>query len=47
MKNWCDLSWREKRKIEEGEVNRYSYMSHSFQVKTKVKEGIDRKERKH
>ena len=46
MKSWCDLSWREKCKIEEGNVNEYSYLSgYSFDVKTKVKEGKEKKKK--
>ena len=45
MKSWCDLSWREKCKIEEGEVNSYSYSSgYDFNVKKKVEEGLETKE---
>ena len=40
MKSWCDLSWREKCKIEDGDVNSLSYLSgYDFNVKTKVKKG--------
>ena len=40
MKSWCDLSWTEKQKIEEGEAEEYKYSTgYTFQVKTKVKEG--------
>ncbi len=46
MKSWCDLSWREKRKIEDGDVNPYSYQCCSFRVKTKVKEGKILKEKR-
>ena len=46
MKSWCDLSWREKCKIESGEVNPLSYSSgYSFDIKTKVKEGIKEKDK--
>ncbi len=45
MKSWCDLSWREKCKIEEGNVNGFSYLTgYSFQVKTKVRKGKEKKE---
>ena len=44
MRSWCDLSYREKCKIRDGEARSYSYQCHSFRVKTKVKEGIDRKD---
>ena len=48
MKSWCDLSWREKCKIESGEVNPFSYLSgYDFRVKTKVQEGLDKKELEH
>lgn len=45
MKSWCDLSWREKCKINDGDVNPYSYQCCSFRVKTKVEEGIVLKEK--
>ena len=46
MKCWCDLSWQEKCRIEDGEVNRLSYGSgYSFEVKTKVEKGQEQKER--
>lgn len=38
MKSWCDLSWREKCKIQEGKVNSFKYLTgYTFDVKTKVK----------
>ncbi len=44
MKSWCDLSWREKCKITNGEVNKFNYLSgYDFRVKTKVREGVERK----
>ena len=43
MKSWCDLSWREKGKINNGDVNPHKYHTYSFRVKTKVREGIDKK----
>jgi len=44
MKSWCDLPWREKRKIEEGEARQYKYVSgYSFDVKRRVQEGQDNK----
>jgi len=47
MKSWCDLSWREKCKINEGEVNSFKYLSgYDFRVKTKVRDGIERKSKK-
>lgn len=47
MKSWCDLSWREKCKIEEGDVNEFDYSSgYTFQVKTKVSEGKEKKQDK-
>ena len=40
MKNWCDLSWREKCKIKDGDVNSLSYQTgYSFDVKQKVAAG--------
>jgi len=46
MKSWCDLSWREKRRIEEGEVNTFHYCSgYDFRVKRKVEEGQEKKEK--
>jgi predicted 3-demethylubiquinone-9 3-methyltransferase (glyoxalase superfamily) len=43
MKSWCDLSWREKQKIEGGDVNSFNYSEgYSFQVKQKVQEGIEK-----
>lgn len=45
MKSWCDLSWREKCKINEGEVNSFSYLTdYDFNVKSKVQEGLAKKE---
>lgn len=47
MKSWCDLSWREKCKINEGNVSSLKYLSgYSFQVKTKVREGKERSKKK-
>lgn len=44
MKSWCDLSWNEKCKIEEGRINSFSYQSgYTFQVKNKVEEGVKNK----
>ena len=48
MKAWCDLSWREKCDIEEGNVDAYKYFSgYTFDVKTKVQDGKKRKEKAH
>jgi len=45
LKSWCDLSWREKCKIENGEVNKFDYLSgYDFRVKTKVREGKEKKD---
>lgn len=45
MKSWCDLSWREKCNIEEGNVNSLDYLSeYTFDVKTKVEKGKENKE---
>lgn len=45
MKSWSDLSWREKRAIQEGNVNRYRYNTgYTFQVKTEVQKGQKKKE---
>lgn len=42
MKSWCDLSWREKCKINNGETNSFKYLcGYDFRVKTKVREGIE------
>ena len=47
MKSWCDLSWREKRAIEDGDVNELSYQSgYSFDVKQKVDEGKEKEAEK-
>lgn len=47
MIGWCDLSWREKCLIEEGQANPLKYNSgHEFRVKTKVQEGQESNERK-
>jgi len=46
MKSWCDLSWREKRNIEEGKVNSLSYQTgYEFIVKQKVAEGKEQKKK--
>jgi len=43
VKSWCDLSWREKCKIERGEVSLLKYQSgYDFRVKSKVREGIEK-----
>ena len=45
MKGWCQLSWREKTRIADGEVNPMDYLyGYEFQVKEKVKEGQEKKE---
>ena len=45
MKSWYDLNWREKVKIEEGEVNPLDYLSgYDFEVKVKVGEGKEQEE---
>jgi hypothetical protein len=45
MKSWCDLSWTEKRAIEEGKVSRLSYLTdYEFSVKMKVEEGQEKRE---
>ena len=37
MKYWSDLSWKEKKDIENGRVNKYRYLTgYSFEVKTQV-----------
>jgi len=47
MKGWCDLSWNEKRKIEEGNINEFDYLSgYEFRVKVKIDEGITKRENK-
>jgi len=47
MKSWGDLSWREKCRVKAGDVNSFKYLTgYTFQVKTKVREGKERKERK-
>lgn len=47
MKSWCDLSWREKCEIEEGDTNSFKYLTgYTFQVKTKVQKGKEEKRRK-
>lgn len=46
MKGWCDLSWREKCKIQEGDVNSFKYLTgYTFDVKQKVKVGKEQKEK--
>ena len=46
MRSWCDLSWREKCKIESGKVNKFDYLTgYTFQVKTKVREGKEKKKK--
>jgi len=46
MKFWCDLSWREKCKIKEGNVSKVDYLTgYSFDVKAKVREGKNSKRR--
>jgi len=45
MKSWCDLSWREKCEIEEGNVPDFKYSTgYTFDVKSKVREGKEKKE---
>lgn len=45
MKSWCDLSWTEKRKIEQGKVNSLDYLTgYDFNVKAKVRESKREKE---
>lgn len=47
MKSWCDLSWREKCKIRDGDAPRFKYLTgYAFQVKMKVIEGRKNKERR-
>jgi hypothetical protein len=46
MRDWTDLSFREKSKIEDGEVSPFDYLGDSFEIKTKVSEGIEKKEQK-
>ena len=46
MKCWCDLSWREKCKIQDGEVNTLKYLTgYTFDVKQKVKDGEEQKDK--
>ena len=46
MKSWCGLSWREKCKIQDGEVNSFKYLTgYTFDVKQKVKDGIEQKDK--
>lgn len=46
MKNWSDLSWKEKMDIKNGCVNPYSYLiDYTYDVKQKVHEGEKQKER--
>ena len=45
MRSWCDLSWAEKCKIEDGEAREFEYSyGYSFNVKQKVRDGKDAKE---
>ena len=45
MRGWTDLSWREKCKIEAGEISPFDYLTgYSFDVKTKAREGTEQKE---
>lgn len=46
MRNWCDLTWNEKCRVKEGNVNSYNYFTgYDFRTKTKVREGqTNRKE---
>ena len=44
MKSWCDLSWREKCEIKEGDVSNFKYSTgYTFDVKAKVREGKNKK----
>ncbi len=46
-KSWCDLSWREKQKINDGDVNPLNYLSgYDYRVKVKVREGKEKKDEK-
>lgn len=43
MKAWCDLTWREKCKIEAGDVSPLKYQTgYTFEVKSKVRKGIEK-----
>lgn len=47
MKGWCDLSWQEKCRIENGDVSLLEYQTGcTFDVKSKVEKGIEKKEKK-
>ena len=45
MKSFCDMTFEEKCKIQDGEANEYDYSTgHTFAVKQAVREGIEKKE---
>jgi len=44
MTSWGDLSWREKKRVEAGQVDPYGYsLGYTFDVKVRVSEGQRRR----
>jgi len=45
VKSWCDLSWREKCKIQEGNVNSFKYsFGYDSRVRNKVRENQEKRD---